>query len=82
MTFLPIVERELRVRARSKGWHWIRFSVVAVGALVCAPGLLWGDPRRTGGSWEGSFYRVGGGSVSIELRGVFADRGCHQFGTA
>jgi hypothetical protein len=41
MTFLPIVERELRVRARSKAWHWMKFGVVAAGASVS--GLMWGS---------------------------------------
>src|SRR5208337_1969356 len=41
MTLLPILERELRTRARSQGNYWGRFTVVAVGLLVSLPPLLW-----------------------------------------
>lgn len=44
MTFLPIVQRELRVRARSAANYWARFSIAAVGMLVCTPPLLWSGP--------------------------------------
>ena len=33
MTFLPIIERELRVRARSRGTYWMRFARGAGGNL-------------------------------------------------
>src|SRR5205807_2027360 len=33
MTFLPIVERELRVAARRKGTYWLRFGLV-LGTMV------------------------------------------------
>ncbi|MBI5384740.1 MAG: hypothetical protein HZA90_08625 [Verrucomicrobia bacterium] len=34
MTFLPIVERELRVAARRGTTHWVRFALTAVVSLV------------------------------------------------
>lgn len=36
MTFLPIVERELRVRARQRATFWIRFGTALAGLLICA----------------------------------------------
>jgi len=44
MTFLPILERELRVRARSPANYWGRFGMAAVGVLVCAPTLMLSEP--------------------------------------
>lgn len=35
MTFLPIVERELRVRARQRGTYWARFLVALLGTTIC-----------------------------------------------
>ena len=40
MTLLPIVERELRVRARSRATYWTRFGVVLAGLLITLPGYL------------------------------------------
>jgi len=42
MTFLPIIERELRVRARKPAMYWARFGVVAVAMLVCLPAAVLG----------------------------------------
>ena len=47
MTFLPIIERELRVRARSRASYWSRCAVVLMGALACLPQLLWSGPFGT-----------------------------------
>ncbi|MGO8929204.1 MAG: hypothetical protein ACLQU3_20250 [Limisphaerales bacterium] len=44
MTILPIIERELRVRARSRAVYWTRFAVVLAGMLVCLPQLMWSGP--------------------------------------
>jgi hypothetical protein len=44
MTVLPILERELRVRARSQATYWSRFAVGLVGALVLLPQLMWPWP--------------------------------------
>ena len=40
MTFLPIIDRELRVRARGRATYWSRFAVALVGALICWPQLI------------------------------------------
>jgi len=48
MTILPIIERELRVRARSRGAYWMRFAAGLTAALVCLPQLLL--PRPFAGS--------------------------------
>lgn len=40
MTLLPIVERELRVRARQKATFWVRFGAALVGVLICFMEML------------------------------------------
>ena len=40
MTFLPIIERELRVRARRRAGYWTRFGVALGGVLICVPQLM------------------------------------------
>ena len=40
MTLLPIIEREVRVRARSRVTYWARFAVALVGTLLCVEQLL------------------------------------------
>src|SRR5580658_8443514 len=35
MTILPVVERELRVRARSPAGYWTRFGAALAGTLLC-----------------------------------------------
>src|SRR5882672_9240671 len=47
MTVLPLIERELRVRARSWATYWIRFVVVLVGLLICLPQLIFAGPFGT-----------------------------------
>jgi ABC-type transport system involved in multi-copper enzyme maturation permease subunit len=39
MTILPLVERELRIRARSPAGYWTRFAAALAGILVCLPAL-------------------------------------------
>jgi hypothetical protein len=39
MTFLPLIERELRLRARSPAAYWTRFAVGMGGVLICLPQL-------------------------------------------
>lgn len=47
MTFLPIVERELRVAARQKLTHWSRFGA----ALLALAVMFWVLALRSGGSY-------------------------------
>ena len=47
MTILPIIERELRVRARGRAAYWSRFAVALVGMVVCLPQLMWSGPFGT-----------------------------------
>ncbi len=44
MTFMPILERELRVRARSRATYWSRFAVGLAGALIWLSLLTWRWP--------------------------------------
>jgi hypothetical protein len=39
MTWLPIVERELRIRARGQATYWMRFAIAALAAVASAPAL-------------------------------------------
>ncbi len=39
MTFLPILERELRGRARGRATYWTRSVLALVGVLICLPQL-------------------------------------------
>jgi hypothetical protein len=52
MTFLPLIERELRLRARSPAAYWTRFAVGAAGVLICLPQLTsltsYGTPALIG----------------------------------
>jgi len=64
MTFLPILERELRVRARSRPAYWTRFAVALVGVLVCVPPLLWSGPF-------GAAATMGPGLLSAILSAAF-----------
>ena len=47
MTFLPIIERELRARARSGATYWVRFTIPLAGMLFCLPQLMWAGPMGT-----------------------------------
>jgi hypothetical protein len=47
MTILPLIGRQLRVRARSPAVYWTRFGAVLAGSLVCLTtlsGTYWGTP--------------------------------------
>jgi len=43
MTFLPIIERELRARARRQATYWARVAVGGFGALLCLMQLSFGS---------------------------------------
>jgi hypothetical protein len=40
MTFFPILERELRVRARSRATYWTRSAVALTALLICLPQVI------------------------------------------
>src|SRR5678815_3351194 len=51
MTFLPVVERELRVAARQRNAYWTRLGGAAAGLLLCAWIMLipsFRSPQRLG----------------------------------
>jgi hypothetical protein len=50
MTFLPILERELRAHARLRWMGWSRFALATAGMLVCVPELI-NSTRFFGGSF-------------------------------
>ena len=49
MTFLPIVERELRIVARRSGTYWVRFfaalTAMVIALLVASSMSFWSGPR-------------------------------------
>ena len=47
MTLLPIIERELKVRARSGATYWVRFAVGIAGALLCVQQMIVSGPLNT-----------------------------------
>ena len=55
MSFLPIVERELRVAGRRPATYWIRLGFALVGAGIVGLALLFAGVVQTGG------LRIGGG---------------------
>lgn len=77
MTFLPIVDRELRVTARQPSTYWIRFFVVLLALAVFVILLL--GSRRTMPSVMGQNLL---GAISVlaliftSLAGVFATSDC------
>src|SRR5437867_7526419 len=44
MTLLPVIERELRVRARNRATYWTRFAAALLGTLICLPPLMLSGP--------------------------------------
>jgi len=71
MTFLPILERELRVRARRGSTYWSRSGVALAGLLICLPQLFAGGigPMSPTGKYVfdslvvGAFLLCGAASV-------------------
>jgi ABC-type transport system involved in cytochrome c biogenesis permease component len=47
MTWLPILERELRMRARSRSNYWGRLGVGMIGMMIGVPPLVWSNPWDT-----------------------------------
>ena len=58
MTFLPIVERELRTAARRRGTYWIRLGVAALGLFIGGWILLVPEMRRPGVIGSVLFYAM------------------------
>jgi hypothetical protein len=52
VTFLPLIQRELSVRARRRGSYWLRFGVALAAALFALPQLVFSD-------WSGGTSTVG-----------------------
>ena len=78
MTFLPIVERELRVAARKRGTQWLRFFA-ALLVIVVVFVILLGTNRSVPGPRLGQqvFYAVSGmAMVFCALAGVFLTSDC------
>lgn len=50
MNLLPLVDRELRARARHRATYWTRFGAVLAGAIICLPELLTGEFGTTTGN--------------------------------
>ncbi len=46
--FLPVFERDLRVRSRGRAAYWLRVLVALAGLLVCLPPLLESNPGSPG----------------------------------
>jgi ABC-type transport system involved in multi-copper enzyme maturation permease subunit len=65
MTFLPIVDRELRVAARRKGTYWSRVGAAALAVFLLAMVLAISEMGRRGG---GGF----GGQLGIILFSIFS----------
>src|SRR4026209_785142 len=78
MSFLPIVERELRVAARRRGTHWLWFftALVAMAAVFI---VVLGSQRSASpqslGKWV--FHAVSGMAFAFSLlAGVFLTSDC------
>ena len=57
MTFLPIVERELRVAARRRGTYWNR-ALAALSAILVFAGTLWFEGRMAPKELGKDVFRV------------------------
>lgn len=78
MTFLPIVERELREASRKRATHWLRFFA-ALLAIVVAFTILIGANRSVPGPQVGQqvFFVVSGMAITFcALAGVFLTSDC------
>src|SRR5712671_6289297 len=57
MTFLPIVERELRVAARRRGTYWNR-ALAALSAILVFAGTVWFEGRMAPKELGKDVFRV------------------------
>ena len=78
MTFLPIVDRELRVTARRPGTHWLRFGAGLVGIVVWSTLVFgtgrWARPAALGMSLFVAMSVTG--LIFALLAGVFLTADC------
>src|SRR2546430_12613699 len=57
MTFLPIVDRELRVAARRPATYWTRLVFAIAGAGIVSLALLFAAAAQTGATGIGGWLR-------------------------
>jgi ABC-type transport system involved in cytochrome c biogenesis permease component len=58
MTFLPLIGRELRLRARKRSTYWSRFGIALAGILACLPHLLAGPALGTPATTGSGVFRA------------------------
>jgi ABC-2 family transporter protein len=58
LTFLPIIDRELRARARAKATYWTRLAVGLLGVLICLPQLALSTSGTPGAAGRFSFNAI------------------------
>ena len=65
MTFLPLIERELRATSRKSGVYWTRCATAGIAALVCLVGVSAYSQMgvRTGGA--DTFFIMAGLAISL-----------------
>src|SRR6267378_1005157 len=79
MTFLPIVDRELRVAARRPVTYWTRLVFAIAGAAIVSLALLFAAAARTGASGIGGwlFYSLSLLALGFSaFAGVFLTADC------
>ena len=79
MTFLPIVQRELRVAARRAATYWTRLAFALAGAGVVGMALVFAAVSQTGGSRVGAgvFYFLSLMALGFSaFAGVFLTADC------
>src|ERR1041384_4232519 len=79
MTFLPVVDRELRVAARRRGFYWTRllFAVVCAGIVGLVLLFAWTVRSGTSGIGSGLFYFLTLLALGFSLlTGVFLTADC------
>src|SRR6266702_3319807 len=79
MTFLPVVDRELRVAARRRGTYWTRllFVLVCAGIVGLVLMFAWAMQGGTSGIGAGLFYFLTLITLGFSaLAGVFLTADC------
>ncbi len=57
-TWLPIIDRELRTRARGRALYWTRLAVGLLGVLICLPQLALSTSGTPGAAGRFSFNAI------------------------